>query len=399
MKKPIKEIILDKLIFKTNKSDSDSDETYSESEYSSSDDSECLNDKKEIKVKRKHKSELSKSGKKRRIPIQQPVDKNDILELQKPCLTLYDFISIGKVFKKYPSKLPEDLEINEHRYIGLTKISNMTEELEQINNLIGLKNIKSELISQLSYLLSSYKENAFLNTIIAGPPGHGKTELAKLIGQAYFKSNILSKSVFVTASRSQLIGRYLGETAIKTTDLFNRAKGGVLFIDEIYALGNNSSGEDIYSKECIDTLNQLLGENKNTMCIIAGYAEEMDECFFSVNKGLRSRFPWRFDIDKYTNNELLNMFLKHINEKKWSLENNTVIDEKFFKIHKNCFENAGRDIENFFIKCCMEHSRKNFLDSDVKIINNEDVNSAIKIITNIVEKTKTYDEPPSSMYI
>lgn len=392
MKKPIKKIVL------RSKEDLDSDYKNNLkrkiSDDTSSDDSSEDNRNK----LRKGVDNTIISTKPKSIPI--PIDENDLLILSSKCNSLEDFIKVGKTFKKYLHKSPTELKITDHRFLILFKISNMTEELEKINNLIGLKKIKDELLSQISFLLSEFKDTVFLNTVISGPPGHGKTEISKLIGQAYFKSNILTKPVFIFATRSDLIGQFLGQTAIKTTEVFNKAKGGVLFIDEVYSLGSHRiSGEDSFSKECIDTLNQLLSENKNTMCIVAGYSNEMDDCFFSVNKGLRSRFPWRFEIDKYNNNELYNMFMKNARDKGWKLDMNSILNEDFFKKYSNYFENAGRDIENFFTKCCMEHARIHFLDNNFKIITNEDINKAIKVIVDIIDKNKVNNSPPSSMYI
>ena len=110
-----------------------------------------------------------------------------------------------------------------------------------------------------------------LHCVIEGPPGVGKTEVAKILGQIYRKMGILTSDKFKSVKRSHLIGGYLGQTAIKTQKVLDECNGGVLFIDEAYSLGN-SEGKDSYSKECIDTLTAHLSENKqNFICIIAGY--------------------------------------------------------------------------------------------------------------------------------
>ena len=334
-------------------------------------------------------------------PEDERIDENDLKILSANCVTLEELINIGMTFKKYLFKTPEQLGINEHRFLALFKVSNMVDELTEINNMIGLKDIKAQIVSQIAYLLAGFKEDFFMNTVICGGPGMGKTQLSKLIGKAYFKSGILSNAVFISATRSNLIGKYLGETALNTTRIFNSAKGGVLFIDEAYALGNENMGNgDIYSKECIDTLNHLIGENKNTMVIVAGYLTEMERCFFSVNRGLHSRFPWRFEIVKYTEGELHQMFIARLKIGDWTLpEKDSVITEKFFKKHSMCFENAGRDVDNFFIKCCMIHANQNFLDNSNKVITNQDALESIKIITNAINQTKEQNKPPEGMYI
>ena len=364
--------------------------------------------------------------------------------LGKLCTTLIDFVDIGKVYKKY-IKLSEndvsndkndknknsvclsvrhdnnnnssinnnikdkndeeynhiDMGISKYRFDAIHKIAKMNAELEEINNMIGLGKIKQQLVSQIAYLLSGYKQHILMHTVITGNPGTGKTRVAKLIGNAYYKSGILTNSVFIQATRAELIGKFLGQTAPNTKALFTKAKGGVIFIDEIYALGNGGgSSEDSYSKECIDTINQLLSEHPETMCIVAGYAKEVDACFFSMNKGLESRFPWRFEIDPYSGNELHEIFKLQVRQGGWTLESDKIMSPDFFNNNKDCFQSAGRDVENFYVKCCIAHASRLFLDSNDRVLSKEDINNAMKIFKEIKSLTKKEsNDPPFGMYI
>jgi hypothetical protein len=100
------------------------------------------------------------------------------------------------------------------------------------------------------------------------------------LAEIYSKLGIFKKVKFNVVKRSDLISEYLGGTTVKTLETLNRCKNGVILIDEAYSLGSNGS-EDIYAKECIDTLNQYLSENVDKIiCIIAGYKKELDSCFF-----------------------------------------------------------------------------------------------------------------------
>ena len=111
----------------------------------------------------------------------------------------------------------------------------------------------------------------FMHTVIYGPPGSGKTEVAKIIGRIFSNLGILNKKIFKKVSRNDLVAGYLGQTAIKTKDMIKASLGGVLFIDEAYSLGN-SEKRDSFAKECVDTLCEALSEHKhNWMVIIAGY--------------------------------------------------------------------------------------------------------------------------------
>ena len=109
-----------------------------------------------------------------------------------------------------------------------------------------------------------------LHTIIEGPPGVGKTQLGKVLAKIYLSLGIIQSDKFRIASRKDFIGEYLGHTAIKTQKVIDSCMGGILFIDEAYSLGNGDTKKDSFSKECIDTLNQNLSENKGKfVCIIA----------------------------------------------------------------------------------------------------------------------------------
>ena len=163
--------------------------------------------------------------------------------------------------------------------IDLEKISKLKEPLINLKNMIGLDNIKQNIIDNIIYYLANINDTEdMLHTVITGPPGVGKTKLGKIIGDIYFNLGILkgnnnykkkrkkSKTRdynFKIVKRSDLIGKYVGHTAAKTQEVIDECNGGVLFIDEAYSLGNNE-GRDTFSKECIDTINQNLTENKKT---------------------------------------------------------------------------------------------------------------------------------------
>ena len=102
-----------------------------------------------------------------------------------------------------------------------------------------------------------------------------------------------------------MIAKYLGQTAMKTRNVLESARGGVLLIDEAYSLGHKEN-RDMYSKECIDTINQNLTERQGEfICIIAGYKDSVEKCFFSYNPGLHSRFTMRINMDEYEAGDLI----------------------------------------------------------------------------------------------
>ena len=154
--------------------------------------------------------------------------------------------------------------------------------LQKLKNMIGLKQVKQQVFEQIIFYLQNLDDQNYdmLHTVIEGEPGTGKTELAKILGEIYTEMGILSKGTFTSVKRADLIGGYLGQTAMKTKKVLEEANGGVLFIDEAYSLGNQE-GKDSYSKECIDTLTAFLTEEKEDfVLIIAGYKEDLKKCFF-----------------------------------------------------------------------------------------------------------------------
>jgi hypothetical protein len=200
----------------------------------------------------------------------------------------------------------------------------------------------------------------FMHTVLCGPPGTGKTEVAKILGNIFSHLGILKSGTFKKVTRSDLIAGYLGQTAIKTREIINSAIGGVLFIDEAYALGNPEK-RDSFSKECLDTLCEALSDHKHElMVIIAGYEKELTECFFSYNEGLNSRFTWRYNIDSYSARDLRKIFEKIVRDNNWTFDERDSVTDEWFKTKYEYFKYFGRDIEVFFTKTKIAHSRRIF---------------------------------------
>jgi hypothetical protein len=224
----------------------------------------------------------------------------------------------------------------------------------------------------------------FMHTVIYGPPGSGKTEVAKIIGRIFSNLGILNKKIFKKVSRNDLVAGYLGQTAIKTKEMIKASLGGVLFIDEAYSLGN-SEKRDSFAKECVDTLCEALSEHKhNWMVIIAGYEKELNDCFFSLNEGLNSRFTWRFKLDPYKPGELQSIYNKQVLEYGWTIakgENINETPESWFASRMEYFTTYGRDMETLFTKTKIAHSRRVFClpQSEKKIITTADLENGFKL--------------------
>lgn len=203
---------------------------------------------------------------------------------------------------------------------NLEQLVRVQDELIQLNAMVGLHALKRSIFDMVCYYII-YPKDPPLNMIITGEPGVGKTEIAKLLGKMLCKLNVLGSNEFVQASRSELVGQYLGSTSKNTQKLIDKAENGVLFIDEAYSLGAESTTKtDSFAKECIDTLTLNLTK-KRFLCILAGYKQDIEKCVLGNNRGLDRRFPLRLDISSYSEQELFEIFQKQITEnmRDWQL--------------------------------------------------------------------------------
>ena len=312
------------------------------SNFSSTSNNSCLKEdrEKEVLFERKSKKHLLVIKEKKNIFIDMEIH---ILD------------DLLKLIDTYP--LDNEVQYN----INMNDLHNIKDLLIELNSMIGLKSLKTSIVEQILYFIQDLHKGFggdFMHTVLYGPPGTGKTEIAKLIGKIYSKIGILKNSIFKKVTRSDLVAGYLGQTAIKTRDVIKECIGGVLFIDEAYSLGNNEK-KDSFSKECIDTLCEALSDHKHElMVIIAGYENELNDCFFNYNQGLDSRFTWRFKMDKYNGVELYQIFVKKIKENHWSVEEE--IQASWFQEKKDFFPFFGRDIETLLTKIKITHSKRVF---------------------------------------
>lgn len=206
----------------------------------------------------------------------------------------------------------EDLGISMQEEPEQKSVEELMEELNRLTGLAAVKEKVNKIVStvQVNKEMEAMglKTQGFgtLHMIFKGNAGTGKTTVARLLGAIYKELGVLSSGHLVEVDRSALVGQYIGSTAPKVKEKVKEALGGILFIDEAYALAKG--GENDFGKEAIDTLvADIENYRKDFMVIIAGYSEDM-EVFLKQNQGLSSRFPNEILFEDYTQEELLSIF-------------------------------------------------------------------------------------------
>jgi hypothetical protein len=293
--------------------------------------------------------------------------------------TLNDILSLGKFYKE--NNIEKDRECN----IPFFKISKIVDPVKKLINMVGLKDVKIQIFNLIVFYLQNLDKGNkdMLHTVVYGGPGVGKTKFIGILADVYANLGVLPSNKVTFAKRADMVGQYLGQTAIKTKNLIESAKGGILVIDEAYSLGDTEQ-KDSFARECIDTLNQYLSESKKDLiCIIAGYKEDLDKRFFKTNPGLARRFPFRFTINDYSASNLKDIFISIVKENGWDLEKDSV-DTKLLEEYRDNFPYNGGDMELLFTKVKFIHSLRVFSDEPCKkkTISREDFNNAVEDFVN-----------------
>ena len=245
----------------------------------------------------------------------------------------------------------------------------LQELLDELNDLVGLETVKVKVndlivyqkVQKLRRHNNLHSSKNTLHLAFTGNPGTGKTTVARIVGRIYKQIGLLSKGHFIEVSRTDLIAGYQGQTALKVKKVIERAKGGVLFIDEAYSITENDHS-DSYGRECLTELTKALEDYRDDLVVIvAGYTEPMNK-FFESNPGLKSRFNTFIEFEDYKAEELEEILVSMCEKNDYRLS------EELRKSVEAFFENEiskrnenfanGRLVRNLYDDLVMNHARR-----------------------------------------
>ena len=287
-------------------------------------------------------------------------------------------------YSSYVNKLYKYISFND-KVPELEKIKSNEEIFHELNELVGLKKVKDSLNDLVDLITLKNKtkddlkiKNINLHMVFLGNPGTGKTTVARLISGILYNLKYIKQDKLIEVSSKDLVAEYVGQTAVKTMNVIEKAMGGILFVDEAYALADKN-GDNSFNGEAIATLIKAMEDYRDNLVVIfAGYTKEMQD-FLDSNSGIVSRIGYTLEFDDYTNDELKQIFSGMVKKSGFILEKDALDEvDKLINEHKHDknFGNA-RFVRNIFEKSVINHA------SNTRSIKNK------KILKTITKKDIT----------
>lgn len=246
----------------------------------------------------------------------------------------------------------------------------------------------------------------YMNMVIYGDPGVGKSLVGSIIGKIFHEMGVFRtkrcREPFRIIHSDDLVGEYIGHTAVKTREVLEKSKGGVLMLDEAYAMNAmNGNHGDCFAQNALDTITAFLSENKDDIIfILAGYETDIKERIFTMNKGLERRFPWVHKISGYSAKELADIFIFKVTQAEWKIEVPSVKITETFEDRKHLFKNHAGDVERLFSEVKILHAQRTFSckPADRKNITLKDIEAGLNRLANERAGAPNRDPPPF-MYV
>ncbi|QGG46772.1 AAA family ATPase [Heliorestis convoluta] len=270
------------------------------------------------------------------------------------------------------------------------------EILKELNSLVGLQEVKT-LIHELRSFVEVRNmrieqgltnEAMALHMIFKGNPGTGKTTVSRIVGRLFKELGVLPKGHVIEVERADLVGEYIGHTAIRAREQVKKALGGVLFIDEAYSLARG--GDKDFGKECVDCLVKSVEDFRdNLIVILSGYKDEMN-IFLKTNPGIRSRFPIQLEFPDYATKELLEIADSMVKEREYYLsgEGKLALEKHLNEQERNGHPHRGnaRLVRNIIEKSIRRHAvrllstnnEKKFSRQELMVLEAQDITEGCK---------------------
>jgi SpoVK/Ycf46/Vps4 family AAA+-type ATPase len=295
------------------------------------------------------------------------IDRRGILETQYYLLSL-EFEARG--LQRFQGQITTGTQVNTTNTIAKPRVEcagaatarhMIIPAFDELDRLVGLESVK-KTIREIVTFLQKRGKNAVpcLHMVFRGNPGTAKTTVARIIARIFAESGITNKNLFVETDRAGLIGGYIGQTALKTEKQIKKSMGGVLFIDEAYALFTGD-GQD-YGNEAVATLVKAMENNRDKfVCILAGYPDEMNQ-MIGMNPGLRDRVQFYIDFPDYAESELMRIFESFCADKRYELSESgrAAVSAELSRLVRAKDKNFanGRLVRKIFERICIKQAQR-----------------------------------------